>query len=151
MLFVSNHSVSLSNVSDLAKEFNITKPTVSDAVKSLIGKGYLEKEFSPLDNRRYNLLLTSNGSKMILELKDYALPITKELADIDEKDIQSFYKTLSTLIFNLNQKGIIQVQRTCFGCKFYSGNKSDEHYCMFLEKPLLSQEIRLDCPEFEVA
>lgn len=35
LIFITYHTVELCNVSDLAKEFNVTKPTISDAIKVL--------------------------------------------------------------------------------------------------------------------
>ena len=54
LLFVANHQTSLANVSYLAKEFNVTKPTISDAVRVLLKKDFLAKDLSPADSRRYN-------------------------------------------------------------------------------------------------
>jgi len=115
----------LANVSYLAKEFNVTKPTISDAVRVLLKKGYVEKDYSPTDNRRYNLQLSTSGKELIKELLDYHLPISNEIQGINEAELKVCFDTISKLIYQLNQKGIIQVQRIC------------------------CQEIRLDCLEFE--
>lgn len=133
----------------MAKEFNVTKATISDAVRILLKKEYLEKDLSPIDNRRYNLSLTYTGTELISDLSGYASPFEKELSSFQEQELSAVYDTLTKLIFQLNQKGIIQVQRTCFNCKFYSGNKKDSHYCNFLESELRKQDLRLDCNEFE--
>ena len=41
LIFVAYHKQELCNVSHLANEFNITKPTVSDAIKALVNKNYI--------------------------------------------------------------------------------------------------------------
>ena len=38
LIFIKNHDSSLANVSQLAREFNMKKPTISDAVKVLFQK-----------------------------------------------------------------------------------------------------------------
>ena len=43
LIFVGHHKAALCNVSYLAKEFNVTKPTISDAVRVLFQKGTIEK------------------------------------------------------------------------------------------------------------
>ncbi len=149
VLFVSNHHLNLCNISYLAKEFNVTKPTISDAVRVLLKKGFLEKDLSPMDSRRYNLLLSATGKKLIAELLNYTLPVSKALENVEKTELKNFFHTLSKIIYQLHLKEIIQVQRTCFACSNYSGNKKDEHHCTLLNKRLLSQEIRLDCDEFE--
>ena len=149
LLFVSNHQRDICNVSQLAKEFHVTKATISDAVKVLIQKNYLEKDFSPTDKRRYNLGLTSHGTKLVQQVSEYAAPIKEELSSFREIELVGIFDTITKLIFQLNQRGFIQVQRTCFNCKYYKGNKLNKHYCNLLGTALRRQEIRLDCNEFE--
>lgn len=150
LLFVSEHKLEINNVSYLAKEFLVTKATVSDAVKVLINKGFLQKDFSPADKRRYNLLLTQDGKQLVDELSNYADPVLKELTAVDDKGMENLFKTMTDLIYRLNKSEIIQVQRTCFRCKYYDGNFKAKHYCKLIESQLAQSEIRLDCPEFEV-
>ena len=150
LLFISNHETKLCNVSCLAKEFNVTKPTISDAVRVLLKKNFVEKDLSPIDNRRYNLILSAQGTTLISDLYDYATPVSEEIEGISKEELGSLFGIISKLIYQLNQKGIIQVQRTCYGCKFYEGNRLDQHHCLLMNKDLINQEIRLDCPEFEV-
>lgn len=149
LLFISKHRSELCNVSALAKEFNVTKPTISDAVRILVEKNFLIKDYSPTDSRRFNLLLSTIGEKLVIELLDYSLPISTAIEKIDKKELENLFDTLSKLIYQMNQKGIIQVQRTCYGCKHYNGNKKDNHFCTLLDKKLKRQEIRIDCGEFE--
>ena len=127
LLFIAHHKQELCNVSNLAKEFNLTKPTISDAVKALNSKGYIEKEASSVDSRSYTLLLSSDGQALIQALDSYSQPLERILSEQEEQSLNTLYTTLTKLIFQLNKNGILSVQRTCFGCKFY----------------------RLDCPEFE--
>ncbi|MEZ4950628.1 MAG: MarR family transcriptional regulator [Saprospiraceae bacterium] len=149
LLFVANHKTEICNVSYLAKEFNVTKATISDAVRVLVKKEYLEKDFSPIDNRRYNLTLTNLGTQLVSNLSGYATPFEEELTSFKNQDLYKVYDILTKLIFQLNQRDIIQVQRTCFNCKYYNGDKKERHYCNYLKSELKMQEIRLDCNEFE--
>ncbi|GGW23550.1 MarR family winged helix-turn-helix transcriptional regulator [Arenibacter certesii] len=148
LIFIAYHKPELSNVSHLAKEFNLTKPTISDAIKALHQKGMVTKEFSPTDHRSYTIGLTEAGRNLIHETDDFANPLKKGLQDIDEVSLEELFATLSTVIYQLNRTGILTVQRTCYGCKFYSKNKETD-YCNLLKTELLNTDIRLDCPEFE--
>lgn len=149
ILFVANHKTEICNVSYLAKEFNVTKATISDAVRVLVQKGYLIKDQSPTDNRRYNLVVSKSGSELVDTLSTYALPFSEELSLMERQDLHDMFETISKLIYQLNQRGIIQVQRTCFNCRFYQGDKKSKHYCGLLEQSLKPQDIRIDCGEFE--
>jgi len=148
LIFIAYHKSELCNVSHLAKEFNITKPTVSDAIRILDKKKYIIKDNSLSDSRSYSILLSDLGRKTVAETENFASPIETQLEKLEKSDLESVFKTLSHLIYQLNDNGMLTVQRTCFGCKFYdkSGNKS---YCNLMEKELLTSDIRLDCNEYE--
>lgn len=149
LLFISNHPLELSNVSYLAKEYNLTKPTISDAIRVLVEKKLLVKDYSPTDKRRFNLLVSKKGKQLVKELSDYPLPISTALEELSIKEKNEFFRTTTKLIFQLNKAGIIKVQRTCYNCLHYTGNKNDKHYCNLLEQRLKVQELRLDCNEYE--
>ncbi|MAZ72610.1 MAG: MarR family transcriptional regulator [Flavobacteriaceae bacterium] len=148
LIFVAFHKPELCNVSHLAKEFNLTKATISDAIKTLDKKKMIVKDFSLSDSRSYSILLSETGQKTVSEINNFAFPLKTQLHTISEKDKESLFKVLSELIYKLNQNGLLTVQRTCYGCKFYQKNETTD-YCNLLQKPLHTQDLRLDCPEFE--
>ena len=148
LIFIAFHKQQLCNVSHLAKEFNVTKPTVSDAIKVLDKKGMIVKDFSSPDSRSYTIRLSTSGEKIVAETNDFANPLKTQIDNFEQADLEGVFKTVSELIYKLNRSGILTVQRTCFGCKFYQKNKKVD-YCNLLDKELLNQDIRLDCPEYE--
>ncbi|OUS01999.1 MarR family transcriptional regulator [Flavobacteriales bacterium 33_180_T64] len=148
LVFITFHKEELCNVSHLAKEFNVTKPTVSDAIKILYKKELIVKTFSSADNRRYNIQLSHLGKKIVSEIHDFANPLKTQIDTINQSDLEGLFNTLSALIYKLNKAGVLMVQRTCFGCKFHQKNATSD-YCNLLEKELVNKDIRLDCPEFE--
>ena len=149
LIFIAYHKNEICNVSHLAKEFNITKPTISDAIKVLDKKGLITKEYSSSDSRSYSISLSETGTETIGQISDFANPLKKQLNTVDNPELESLFGTLSKLIYQLNTSGILSVQRTCYGCKFYS-KESNRDYCNLLNKELLNKDIRLDCPEFEL-
>ena len=148
LIFIAYHKDELCKVSHLANEFNITKPTISEAIKVLNTKGLIKKEYSELDNRSYTISLTIKGAKVVENTENFADPIMVEVEKIDNKSLDILYGSLTQLIYNLNKKGVLNVQRTCYACRFYEKNKR-RHYCNLLAKELYIKEIRIDCPEFE--
>lgn len=148
LIFIKYHRQELCNVSHLAKEFNITKPTISDAVRILDKKGMITKDFSSIDSRSYSIRLSASGSKIVSQIENFADPLESQLKGIEQTNLESLFKTLSKLIYQLNRNGILSVQRTCYGCKFYDQIKNKD-FCNLLDKELLNSEIRLDCPEYE--
>ena len=148
LLFIHTHKSALANVSHLAMEFSVTKPTISDAVRVLVNKELLRKELLPEDTRSYNLYITTKGQDIINQVSEYNEPIQAALKDTSNEQLISLYSSLTDLIYKLNSQGIIKVQRLCFGCRFYSSNNT-QHYCNLLMKSLTEKDIRLDCDEFE--
>ena len=147
LIFLAYHKSELCNVSNLAKEFNITKPTVSDAIRVLDKKKYIIKDYSLPDSRSYSILLSGLGKKTVLETENFANPIETHLKKNNTEDLENVFKTLSKLIYQLQNNGILTVQRTCFGCKFYDKSENKSH-CNLINEELLTSDIRLDCPEY---
>ena len=148
LIFIAYHKQELCNVSHLAKEFNVTKPTISDAIKILDRKELIIKDYSSADSRSYTIQLSDSGKKVVAETYDFANPLKSQLSSLNPNEMESLFKTMSELIYKLNRNGILSVQRTCYGCKFYQKNKTTD-YCHLLEKDLVRKDIRIDCPEFE--
>ncbi len=148
LIFIAFHKQNLCNVSHLAKEFNVTKPTVSDAIKILDKKGFIIKDYSTEDNRSYSISLSDSGNDLIAQTYDFSNPLKTQVDSFSPVELESLFSTLSQLIYKLNRHGILNVQRTCYGCKFYRKNE-DSDYCNLLQTELMNNEIRLDCPEFE--
>ena len=148
LIFIAFHKQELCSVSHLAKEFNITKPTVSDAIKVLDKKELIVKDYSSSDSRSYSISLSDLGNEIVSQTNDFANPLKKQIDGFSKSELESIFGTLSQLIYKLNRNGILSVQRTCYGCKFYEKNNEND-YCNLLQKELLNNEIRLDCPEFE--
>ena len=149
LLFVSTHNLEMNNVSYLAKQFSVTKATISDAVRVLLEKELLEKDFSSTDKRRFNLLTTAEGKEIVNDLSEYSAPIYESLTYFDQQELESIFGNISKLIFKLNQAGVIQVQRACFNCLHYKGDKKTQHFCQLLSEKLKGHDLRLDCGEFE--
>lgn len=148
LIFINYHKIDLCNVSHLAKEFNVTKPTISDAVKVLDKKELVEKVYSKSDSRSYALKLSLSGKNIVSNTENFANPLKKQLLSINKTDLEQTFNTISTLIYQLNKIGVLSVQRTCYSCKFYKKN-NNSHFCNLLNKTLTNSEIRIDCLEFE--
>jgi hypothetical protein len=57
---------------------------------------------------------------------------------------------LLKLIHELNKAGVITIQRMCSTCVNYRG-ENGTHYCQLLQMKLEAQNLRVDCPEHELA
>ena len=150
LIFTAYHQESLRNVSYLAKEFNVTKPTISDAVRVLEKKGLISKHTAAYDHRRYSIALTEAGEAMVRETEHFAEPIKAQLQSFSADQLSTFHTQLIELIARLNRRGILSEQRTCHSCRYFQ-KSGQAAYCKLMQKPLLADDIRLDCPEFDSA
>lgn len=150
LIFIQHHSADKTTISYLAQEFNFTKPTISDAIKVLEQKKIIKKLIDTTDTRSYTIELTAAGKKIVAGTEDFASPLTTIIAKTTEADKKVLWQNISGLIIQLNKLEVISVQRTCFNCKHYE-TKNKTHFCSLLNQSLATQDIRIDCGEFENA
>jgi DNA-binding MarR family transcriptional regulator len=150
LIFIQYHSSDKTTISYLAQEFNFTKPTISDAIKVLEQKKLIKKFTDSNDTRSYTIQLTASGKKIVTETENFANPLTSIIARSSEAEKEILWQNISNLIIQLNRLELISVQRTCFNCNHYS-TKNKTPFCNLLDQKLDSQDIRIDCEEFEIA
>lgn len=150
LLFVHYHPAALNTVSYIAKEFNLTKPTISDAVKVLEQKVLVMKYPSPDDNRSYSIALTEAGKELVALTDNFPDPLLEFIAVMGEDDKEVFWKNIVSLITLLNKTGVITIQRTCTACIHYA-YRDNVAWCNLLQQELKVKDLRIDCPEFSPA
>ena len=150
LIFLLFHSAEKCTVSYLAKEFNLTKPTISDSIKILLQKKLLSKSNDMHDTRSFTLKLTAKGKKIAQKTSSFASAIEKPIAKLSSTQKELMLNGLLNLIYDLNQANIITIQRMCFTCTNYS-SKNGQHYCQLLQTVLADNEVRIDCPDYEMA
>lgn len=145
LIFLAFHSQEKCSVSYLASEFNMTKATVSDAVKVLLKKQLLEKEIHPEDARSYSLKLLPDGREIVKSSARFTQEIQTPIDKLDDEEKSSLLNSLLNIIKHLNKAGVITVKRMCFNCNYYSNAQG--HYCNLLRAKLSEANLRIDCPE----
>lgn len=150
LIFVAYHpSKQLRTVSSLAEEFQLTRPTISDAVRVLYQKDFLQKEADPKDSRSYSVSLTPKAQTLLKEIEQFSAPIQAVIRDLPNPLQESLYAGLLPIIDQLEQQGGIHTQRMCQRCHYFSVRQGQEPaYCRLLERSLKPPDLRLDCPEF---
>lgn len=146
LIFLRFHSTENATIGYLAKEFNLSKATVSDSMKTLMQKGYASKTETPIDARSFRIALTPEGEKIADASANFAFAFEKPIHTLSDAQKEIMLNGLLTLIADLNKAGIITLQRMCFSCAHYSLHKN-VHYCNLLNKKLATSELRIDCPE----
>jgi DNA-binding MarR family transcriptional regulator len=148
LIFLRFHSEEKCKVSYLAGEFNMTKATISDTIKTLEHKLLITKEFEDHDTRSYVIQLTKKGKELADKTSLFSKEIFKPIDNLNQNDKESLLLSLLGIIRHLNQSGVITIQRMCLTCSYYKySEKTQKHFCKLLNQNLKSTELRVDCPE----
>jgi DNA-binding MarR family transcriptional regulator len=152
LIFLLHHSADKRKGSYLADEFNMTRATISDTVKSLEEKLFVIKEHDESDSRSYTIHLTKKGKQLAENVSHFANELQTPVEKIAAADKEKLLLNLLGIIRHLNQAGIITVQRMCFTCSHYkAGNNGKTHFCQLLNEQLAVTSLRIDCPEYAAA
>lgn len=149
LTFLLHYPDKLKTVTHLASHFNMTKATISDAIKTLEFKELLKRKADAYDNRSHTLLLTKIGKGLAKKVEKFAHRMQETVNAITPEKQASLLEQLLDLIRDLNRALVITPQRMCFNCQFYEKKGKTQHYCHLIHSPLKAAELRLDCPEFE--
>ena len=153
LIHLLHHDVELRRVSQLAREFDLTQATVSDAVASLETKGLVRREQWPDDRRVVTLRLTPEGEKLATALSNWADPIREHLERFSLGEREAIMRFLMELAGSLQRSGLITVARMCVTCRFFRRDvrpgEASPHHCGLLDVPLGGSNLRVDCPEHE--
>jgi len=147
LLFVKFHpEEDLRKVAYMAKEFNMTKATISDSLKTLEQKGLVRKKTDVEDARSVTISLTAKGEKISGHVANYTSALETAVDKLPPREMESLQLTLMRLSRYLLEEEVLAVERTCFHCGNYKGNYNDNHYCEAYKKKIVQKALRVDCP-----
>ena len=149
LIFLKFHDEKLCTVTELAKEFHLTKATVSDSIKTLVKKDFVEKVSDPEDSRKAFLSLTKTGKHLTENFDSYAKELHQAISTIADENKAIIYENLLSIISQLQNANIINERRMCISCHYYQEIDEESYRCNLMEKDLSRTELRLDCSEFE--
>lgn len=151
IIFLLHHSDQKRKVSYLADEFNMTKATISETIKTLEQKQLIKKEYEQHDTRSYVINLTEKGEIIAEQTSLFAKQIQVPIDKLHSTDKENLLLSLLEIIHHLNKSGIITIQRMCFTCHFYKSDQNkQEHFCGLLNTKLADNELRIDCAEHKL-
>lgn len=147
LLFVRYHQEEdLRKVAYMAREFNMTKATISDSLKTLEQKGLVRKKTDVEDARSVTVSLTAKGEKIASHVANFTGALDSALGHLSPKDREALLVTLMRLSRQLLEEEVLAVERMCFHCRNYKGNMNNTHYCEAFKKKLTVKTLRVDCP-----
>lgn len=148
LIFLLYHSNEKRKVTYLADEFNLTKATISDTIKTLELKGLIKKEYEPHDSRSYIIQLSFTGKTMAEQTSMFTEQLQVPIDKLNSIDKENLLQSLFNIIQHLNQTGVITIQRMCVTCVHYKKpEKGEQHFCKLLNQNIATKDLRIDCPE----
>jgi DNA-binding MarR family transcriptional regulator len=141
------------NSSWLCREFNLTAPTVSDAINVLKRKSLIKKVRSKNDKRNYFIKLTKKGLNLAEEISDWRVSISRQLELFSDTEKELLAELLMKLIRLSLENGIIKISKICFLCENFVENKnpgSDKpHYCNLIHAYMSDADMKFDCRSYK--
>lgn len=132
----------------LAGWLEVSAPTVSDALRSLAGKGLAERGRPP-DPRAW--AATPRGVEVARRLRHWRDPLLAALHDQPTEWKADALTSLLRAIAELNTAGHISTARTCLTCRFFRGDPAVDAWCTLLDTTLSPATLRVDCPDHRSA
>ena len=150
LIFLHFHTHHKNKVSFLAQEFNMTKPTISDAVRVLEQKHLIRKHQDEADTRSYSMTLTDAGKHIANKAASFAERFDAPMLAMSPFEQEMLLGQLLKIIDSFQQQGILTKSGNCFSCIFFQKNAfTSANECSFLKQTLHNADIRVDCPHHE--
>lgn len=149
------HARGAMSLSEVAGELAVTAATASDAVSALLAKGLVRKTRDPHDGRAVLITLTARGKREAAQAAEWPDFLAGAVNSLSPSEQERFLLVLIKMIRFLQEQGRIPIARMCVNCTYFIPNRRPgaerPHYCAFVNAPLGSGQLRLDCPDFDAA
>ncbi len=104
---LSHDSQQVINVSQISNKLRVTSPTVTELIKSLSGKGYIERCADARDKRVVDIKLTNKGEKFIQKVATYHDALFSGLIErLGEEQSEKLIELLDQVCLYLNETTI---------------------------------------------
>lgn len=149
LIYCLSHPPQLCRIGYLAKEFCLTKPTISDAVKTLERKNLLNKFNDQDDLRSINLVLTEEGRRIALQVSSFTNPLQALIEELPETRKNQLEQILAQFTVKFKETGVLSGQRSCVSCQHSTKQGSRKGYfCNLFQEKMSPVEIRMNCMSY---
>jgi DNA-binding MarR family transcriptional regulator len=140
--------------SELGQRLGLTLPTISDSVRALLDKGLVTKSPDPRHPRASLLTPTKKGAELGGRARSWPEFMAAAVTDLSAEEQHAFFAGVLKMIRSLQDQGLIPVSGMCVSCVHFRPHVragATPHHCAFVDAPLASEQLRLDCPEHALA
>ena len=139
---------------ELSDRLGVTLPTISDSVRALVDKGLATRSADPRHPRAKLVTPTAKGAALGARARSWPEFMAQAVADLAPDEQRAFYGGVVKMIRSLQEQGLVPFSGMCVTCTHFRPNVragATPHHCAFVDVPLASEQLRLDCPEHELA
>lgn len=142
-------------LSAVAAALAVSAATASDAVSSLVKKGLVARDRATDDRRAISIRLTATGQAQAVQAAQWPHFLVAAVDSLSPLEQEVFFRSITKVIRTLQAEGRISAVRMCATCKYFRARVHIEerrpHHCALVDAPFGDADLRLDCPEHEVA
>ena len=140
---------------EIAAHLAVSAPSMADTLSALERKGYLRRTPDAADARAVIARLTEDGRTLGRAIASATSQVMSALARLSPSEQADLLLTQIKLIRTLQLAGAIPLQRMCVSCRHFRPNahrgEAQPHHCAFVNAPIGTRDLRLDCGEHEAA
>lgn len=148
LIYLLDHPQREHTLSSIAKELNISKPSLSDTISTLTQRKLIYKTFREADIG-HALVLTAEGEALAHEASDYINPLYRAIGELSEENKETLFTSLGNIIYQLHKQNILPIQRMCLNCNNYM-LRDGQSYCRLLDQHLTVEALQIDCPDHQL-
>jgi DNA-binding MarR family transcriptional regulator len=140
--------------SELSAKLGVTLPTISDSVRVLAEKGLVTKSRDPRHPRASLLTPTKKGAALGTRARSWPEFIATAIEGLAPEEQRAFFSGVMKMLRTLQEQGLVPLHGMCLSCTHFRTNVRSgpsPHHCALVDAPLASDQLRLECPEHELA
>lgn len=136
--------------SEIAEHMQVTKPTASAVLRTLVEKELVQIAEDPADGRSRSVTLTRKGRREVKHVLAWPNSLVRPLASLASESRAVLLRNLVALLVELERVGLLAPARTCPTCVHF---RVEDHpsgsgrFCTLLGTRLLDSDLRVECPE----
>lgn len=138
---------------ELAARLGVSAASISDSIRAIEAKGWVERAQDPDDARARRLSLTSTGADLIAGVQRADGGLGQLLRTLTDQDAAALLRIVQLLIHQAQAQGLASGIRTCLGCAYFrpyanaTADPDHPHFCAYVGAPFGDAELRTDCAE----
>lgn len=152
MLSLGKQDTYYFSITRISEELELSKPTVSDAIKTLESKGLIFRRVVLSDKRRSRIMLTGQGERVVEKLRSWSDGVKDQLHQFPHSLRANGLFFLMELVSSLKESGVINVARMCNSCCNFIKNlhpgAERPHFCQLLDKEVRNSELKIGCGSY---